>query len=116
MNSSADQPQGSVPVHDRRKNPRFPVKVQIELRQESDDIPLRGETTDLSRGGCYLQLSFTLALGTYVQGRVWLDSAKVEFRGCVVTAHAQFGNGIMFMQFEGNGEQVLGSYLDSIVV
>ena len=41
---------------DRRQHPRYTVQVQIELRQEGSDVPMRLETTDLSRGGCYIQL------------------------------------------------------------
>ena len=117
MNSSANEPVGSsVTDHpDRRAHPRFTAKVQLELRQEGDDIPIRTETADLSRGGCYVQLSLTISLGTYVHGRLWLDGAPVQFRGRIVTTHPQFGNGIMFLEFEGNGEELLGSYLDAIV-
>ena len=117
MNSSADQPVGSpVTDPDRRGHPRFTLNVQVELREEGRDIPIRTETADLSRGGCYVQLSLTLTVGTYVQGRLWLDGAAVQFRGRAVTAHPQFGNGIMFLEFEGTGEQLLASYLESIVV
>ncbi len=117
MNSSADQPvESSVTSPDRRGHPRFSVNVQLELHREGDEIPIRTETADLSRGGCYVQLSLTLALGIYVRGRLWIDDAAVEFRGRVVTSHPQFGNGIMFLQFEGTGEQVLGSFLDAIPV
>jgi hypothetical protein len=37
---------------DRRRYPRRTVNVQIEVRPDGSDIPLRLETTDLSRGGC----------------------------------------------------------------
>ena|SRR5271166_3279855 len=117
MNSSADQPLGSpITDPDRRSHPRLTVNVQLELREEGRDIPIRTETADLSRGGCYVQLSLTLTLGTHVQGRLWLDGAPVQFRGRVVTTHPQFGNGIMFLEFEGTGEQILASYLEATVV
>lgn len=116
MNSSADQPVSStISEPDRRRHTRFTAKVQIELRLEGDDTPIRAETSDLSRGGCYLQLSFTLTVGTHVQGRLWLDGAPVQFRGRVVTAHPQFGNGIMITEFEDDGEKLLASYLEAIV-
>lgn len=115
MDSSADQPVASTVIDaDRRRHPRLSVKVQLELRQEGDDIPIRTETADLSRGGCYVELSLTLGSGTYVQGRLWIDGSPVKFRGRVVTSHPQFGNGIIFLQFEDIGEQVLASFLDGI--
>lgn len=116
MNFPANEQLGPALSHaDRRVYPRFTVQVQIELHEEGSDVPTRAETADLSRGGCYVQLNLTLSLGSYLNGRLWLDSEPVEFRGRVVTRHPQFGNGIMFLHFEGNGEQILGRYLEAIV-
>ncbi len=78
-------------------------------------VPIHAETADLSRGGFYVQWNHTISPGTYVSGRLWLDDAPIEFRGRVVTKHPQFGNGIMFLHFEDNGEQLLGRYIDAIV-
>ena len=107
--------QTSVTHPERRTYPRFPVKVQIELYEEGSDVPIHSETTDLSRGGCYVQLSLTLALGAYVHGRLWINSSPIRFRGRVVTRHPEFGNGLMFLELEGSGEQILAAYLDAIV-
>ncbi|MGA7684103.1 MAG: PilZ domain-containing protein [Terriglobales bacterium] len=117
MNPSVYQQVSSAPVEsERRRDPRFSVQVQIELHEEGTDIPIRGETADLSRGGCYLQLTLTLALGACLRGRVWLGDSVVCFRGRVVTLHPQFGNGIVFVEFEGDGDQVLASYLEKLPV
>jgi len=99
---------------DRRRYPRYSVQVQIELRQEGSDVPLRLQTTDLSRGGCYVQLMMTMPVGTSVSATLWLGDSPLRVRGRVVTRHPQFGNGIMFLEFEGQGEQVLARYLDAI--
>jgi hypothetical protein len=99
---------------ERRHFQRYTVQVQMELHEEGSDVPLRMETTDLSRGGCYIQLMMTLAVGAYVSITLWLDDCPVQIRGRVVTRHPQFGNGIMFLEFQGNGEQILARYLDAI--
>jgi len=115
MSSLDKQPVGAVaPPQDRRRYPRYSVRVQIELRQEGSDVPLRIETADLSRGGCYVQLMMTLPLATLVTATLWIDDSPVRVRGRVVTRHPQFGNGILFLEFEGNGEQILARYLDTI--
>lgn len=90
--------------------------MQVELHPEGDEIPLRLETTDLSRGGCYVQLMMTLPLAAYVKATLWLDDVAVRARGRVVTRHPQFGNGIMFVEFEGDGERVLSRYLEAVTV
>ena len=99
---------------DRRQHPRYTVQVQIELRQEGSDLPMRLETTDLSRGGCYIQLISTLPLGVRVQATLWLGGYPVVIQGRVVTRHPKFGNGIMFLEFEGEGAQLLNRYLEAI--
>jgi hypothetical protein len=90
------------------------VQVQIELREEGKDVPMRMSTTDLSRGGCYVELMMTMPVGTYVNAALWLNNCSIRVRGRVVTRHPQFGNGIMFLEFENPGEKVLAQYLDAI--
>lgn len=101
---------------DRRAHPRLEVQVQIELRKEGSDVPFRLQTADLSKGGCYVQMMMTLPVGTMVKGTLWLNDSPVRVRARVVTSHPQFGNGIMFTGFEGNGKQVLERYLDAISI
>lgn len=113
-------PEHQISIHglakaDRRRYPRHSVKVQIELREEGKDVPMRMSTTDLSRGGCYVELMMTMPVGTYVNAALWLNNCSIRVRGRVVTRHPQFGNGIMFLEFENHGEDVLAQYLDAIV-
>ena len=63
-----------------------------------------------------MHLIKTLPLGTYVQATLWIDNCPVNIRGRVVTRHPQFGNGIMFLDFQEKGESVLSRYLDAIMV
>lgn len=99
---------------DRRHNLRYSVQVQIELREDGSDVPIRMNTTDLSRGGCYVELMMPLPVGTGVTATLWLSNGAVRMRGRVVTRHVQFGNGIKFLDFDDNGEKVLAQYLDAI--
>jgi hypothetical protein len=115
MNSSVYQQVSSTPAEsDRRHDLRFPVHAQIELHEEGSDVPIRGETADLSRGGCYMELTLTLVLGANLNGRLWLGESVVRFRGRVVTCHPQFGNGIMFLELDGDGAHVLANYLEKL--
>ncbi len=115
MDRPDQQPSTSpLPRPERRRYPRYTVEVQIELRQEGSDVPMRLHTTDLSRNGCYVQLLLPLSVGTKVQATLWLDGYPVVMRGRVVTRHPQFGNGIMFLEFEADAEHQLTRYLDAI--
>jgi hypothetical protein len=105
----------AVTAQDRRHHPRYTVQVQIEIHKEGIDVPMRLATTDLSSGGCYIQLLIPFSVGSRVQATLWLDEYPIVVRGLVVTCHPQFGNGIMFVDFEGQGKQLLKRYLDAII-
>ena len=116
MDSPNAQPATAVQTErDRRLHPRYTVQVQIELHQEGNDVPMRLATTDLGRGGCYIELIMPLAVGVRVQATLWLDAHPIVIQGRVVTCHPQYGNGMIFEKFEGQAEQLLHQYLDSIV-
>jgi c-di-GMP-binding flagellar brake protein YcgR len=110
----AEPSQAALTPPNRRLHPRHTAQVQIEIRPEGSGVPLRLETTDLSRGGCYVQMMMTLEIGARLQATLWLDGAPVIIHGRVVTRHPQFGNGIAFVNFEGQTEQALTRYLDAI--
>jgi|HubBroStandDraft_2_1064218.scaffolds.fasta_scaffold212408_3 c-di-GMP-binding flagellar brake protein YcgR len=116
MNSSNDY--SSTPVAtalDRRHYPRHTVQVQIEIHPEGTDVPMRFETTDISRGGCYVQMMMPFNVGCSVRITLWLDGHAIVIRGKVVTHHPQFGNGITFVDFEGEGDRLLKQYLEEVV-
>jgi hypothetical protein len=91
------------------------VKVQIEIRPEGSDVPLRLQTTDLSRSGCYVEVMIPFPLSMQLEATLWLDGNPVAVRGVVVTLHPQYGNGIMFVEFRGSGELMLTQYLERVV-
>jgi hypothetical protein len=112
-----NQQQLGTPVivpSEQRHDPRYTVQAQIELREEGSDVPLRMNTTDLSRGGCYVELMMTLPIGTNLTGTLWLSGRSVRIKGRVVTRHPQFGNGIKFLELEDHGDIVLAQYLEAI--
>jgi hypothetical protein len=111
------QPATPVTINrERRLNPRSTVNVPIELHEEGSRVPIRAETTDLSRGGCYIKLTVPLGVGGRIRAQLSLDGHPMVARGRVVTRHPDFGNGIMFLEFEGEGEKLLRQYLAAVVV
>jgi c-di-GMP-binding flagellar brake protein YcgR len=112
------QPTSSPMVvpQDRRAHPRITLQVQLELRKQGEDVPFRLETTDLSKGGCYIQMMMTMPVGTNVNMTLWINDSPVRVRARVVTSHPQFGNGIQFLEFQDNGKQLLERYLDAVTI
>ncbi len=99
---------------DRRQHARYTVHVSIEILKEGSELPVRCETTDLSRGGCYIRLHVPLSVGIRLHATLWLDGYPIQIRGLIVTRHPEFGNGIMFVDFEDQGEAILKRFLEAI--
>ena len=76
-NSSGRQQQ------DRREHPRVKVRVPVQLRREGNEVPIGGETSDISLGGCYIEMMFTLAKDTKLDIAIKIDGT--------VLAHSHFG-------------------------
>jgi hypothetical protein len=115
MNEPEKQPfTGIALTPERRRYPRHRVQVQLELHQEGSDVPIRLVTTDLSRNGCYVESNMTLSVGTKIEARLWLGGTGITVHGRIVTAHPQFGNGIMFLDYDGDSEQRLREFLNTL--
>jgi hypothetical protein len=116
MNSPEAQSSATaITANDRRRYPRYSVQVPIEIHPEGSVVPTRLQTTDLSRGGFYIQALTPLPLGIRLQATLWLADSPIVVWGRVVTRHPQFGNGIMFVDFEGQAEVSLNRYLDAVI-
>lgn len=104
--SPTDPTNPSEPRIERRRHPRFKATVEIELQSEKQATPLRVRTADLSLGGCYIEMIFTLEIGTKVKLALWVNDAKVSTEGTVVTRDLYVGNGIQFtgMSAEDSGK------------
>jgi c-di-GMP-binding flagellar brake protein YcgR len=71
---------------EHRQHPRTKVPVAVELQSERDSAPLRVKTADLSIGGLYIKMMFTLEIGTKLKIVLWIEDVKVSTGGVVVTS------------------------------
>lgn len=105
-----DQPQDS-PHGERRRFPRAKVAIPIEFKPESAAVASHAETADLSLSGCYVEMSFTLPVGTKLELVLWVEEHRLPTKGIVVTHHPQFGNGIEFLDISQEDQNKLAHYL-----
>ena len=96
---------------ERRKYPRIRAAIQVELRREMNDSPLRVVTADISLGGCYVETMLPLETGAALNMVLWMDGEKLVTQGVVVTRHPQFGNGIKFVGMPSTDQQRLARFL-----
>jgi hypothetical protein len=99
---------------DRRRYPRGQAKLEIELKVDGPGAPRRTHTTDVGLGGCYVEMMFTLAVGSCVDLTLWLGEEKWRSRAEVVTRDPQFGNGFRFLDLDSERRSRLGRFLDAL--
>jgi hypothetical protein len=96
---------------ERRKSPRVKVGISIEFKPQGAAVASRAETADLSVVGCYIEMTFTLPVGTKLDLVLWVEDQRLPAKGVVVTHHPQFGNGIEFLELSQEDQEKLASFL-----
>lgn len=81
--------------HERRETARLKLRVPVEIYTEGSDSPIRGATSDLSLGGCYIETIFPFPVGTELELKLQIDGTLLVL-ATVVTCDPQVGNGIHF--------------------
>jgi c-di-GMP-binding flagellar brake protein YcgR len=99
---------------ERREHNRVKAGVQIELRREGDPAAIRTKTSDISLGGCYVEMMFTLEKGTNLQVALWANGERLCCKGIVATRHPQVGNGIQFLEMSAGDRRLLENVLESL--
>ena len=95
----------------RRKHTRIKAGVAVELR-EGSAAPIRGATSDLSLSGCYIEMMFTLPVGTDLEMTLQVDGTLLLL-ATVVTNDPRVGNGIKFTKMLPEDREELQSYLEA---
>jgi PilZ domain-containing protein len=70
---------------EKRGHARVKVSVPIELTPEGSQAPLRAETADLSARGCYIEMLFTLPVGTPVKVTLQAGDSTILTTGKIMT-------------------------------
>ena len=84
----------------RRIYPRMKGRVTIEFRPEGSDIPVLGNLTNISLGGCYIETSVIMAPESKLNINFSIDGGSLQAEGSVVRADPGMGLAIKFK--EGN--------------
>jgi len=101
-----------MPSPERRENPRFKIKVPVELYLEGKDTPYRSATSDLSLHGCYIETIFPFPIGTVLELKLQLTGTLLVL-AIVATSDPQVGNGIRFTRMLPEDVDELRTFLDA---
>ena len=96
--------------HERRRYPRLRAKVPVELKYPGK-APMRTATDEISLSGCYIEMMFTMDVGTKLDLVFSLNQERVAAKGIVVTKYPQVGNGIDFIEMTPTDRIKLTQYM-----
>ena len=88
----------------RREERRFPCKLGAELYRLGSTVPNRCTLSDISEGGCYVEMPSPLTGQNGVEIVVRTAEMKLKIRGEVLAVHPGFGMGVRFM-FDDTAER-----------
>jgi hypothetical protein len=66
---------------DRRRHPRIRCFVAVELRVNDADVPIWGNLSNTSLGGCQVETSAQVSGGVKVEIGLWVASGKIWVKG-----------------------------------
>ena len=98
---------------ERRRYPRVRCTVSVELHPEDASI-IRGNASDLSIGGCYIEMPTPLVLGTKLKVGIWLGADKVWATGLVTNSTPGFGVGVKFAEIAEADTRRIAEFLKNI--
>jgi hypothetical protein len=99
---------------ERRKFIRHQVAIPIEMLPEGASVAGRTQTSEVSLGGCYVEMIQTMQVGTKLHLGLWVKDEKITTDAEVVTHHPGFGNGMKFLNMSSGDEGHLKRFLESL--
>lgn len=80
----------------RRTQTRYACRLGAEVYHTGSSVPNHCCLTDLSSGGCYLEVPLPFPAGSSVEILVRTYEMKLRLRGAVLTSHPGYGMGVAF--------------------
>jgi hypothetical protein len=91
---------------ERRRDPRYPFTSAVEVVARDTQTRIQGRTSDLSRGGCFLDTASCFPAGSIVTVRLIKDNRRFEADAEVVYSLVGMGMGV---KFTAAGAEQLGA-------
>jgi hypothetical protein len=99
---------------ERRRAPRYPFIAEAEVTEIASETKLNARTSDLSIGGCFLDMLNPSPEGTEIRVRISHASTTFTARGNVVFVLPNMGMGVVFGSVEDNQLAVLQEWLSKV--
>jgi hypothetical protein len=101
---------------DRRRHARMRCFVAVELRLGNSAVPIWGNLSNTSIGGCFVETATPVPSGVSVEIGLWLANGKIWIKGLILTgivikSSPSFGVRIKFSELEPTERENLRHFL-----
>ena len=99
---------------ERRRAPRYPIIADAEVTEIASETTLSAKTSDLSAGGCFLDMLNPSPEGTEIVVKISYADATFTVRGRVVFLFPNMGMGVMFTNVPASQQAILEKWLAAL--
>jgi len=99
---------------ERRQHPRCVCRGDAEIYVQDAKRPERGRFSDLSRGGCFVEMLLPIELDTKVSVVLLIAQGRIRAEGVVRYLLPNFGVGVQFLHLEPKDLQRLEEVLAAL--
>jgi PilZ domain len=97
--------------HERRRSTRYPFVAGAEVIEPESNTAIAGRTSDLGRGGCFIDTLNPFPPGTIVRVRLTLEQCTFEAHAKVVYSINGIGMGLLFKGVQPGQARVLEGWI-----
>jgi hypothetical protein len=83
-------------INERRTTPRYQFTASTEAIEPHSGVRIAGRTSDLGRGGCYIDTISPFPVGTIITVRINRENQSFKAEGKVVFSQTGMGMGVAF--------------------
>ena len=108
--------QSQTDADNRRSQQRYSCRIGAQVYRTGISVPHHCCLTDLSAGGCYLEVPLPFPMGTSVELAIRTEDMKLSLQGTVQASHPGYGMGVAFelkTKFDRDQVQKLTDYVIS---
>lgn len=98
---------------DRRQSIRVKCSISVELRPPGQPV-IWGKASDLSLGGCFVEMPIPLPVESKFEIAVWLGDTKLRLQGQAASTSPGFGLGVRFIDVSPENQDFLRRHVLSI--
>ena len=96
---------------ERRRTPRFSFIAHAELREDASQVRVVSRVSELSQGGCYLDMMNPFPPGTMVTLRITAGEETFEAHAKVIYSTPNMGAGVVFLDVDPKYQPILKRWL-----